>query len=274
MPPNSLPPARDVRATTLRSGDATARPGTVSIPVETPVEIVFGDVPFAVMMLTPADLDAFGLGFCLTEGIIASRADIRRMSVSQEVAGLRLSIELAPDRMSQHLTRRRAISGRTGCGVCGVEDLGSLACALPDVRTAPAVAMPALGRALAAMEERQTLNARTHAVHAAAWSSPAGEVSHLFEDVGRHNALDKLIGGLLGDGVDPASGFILITSRCSFEMVDKAAAFGAGLLVAVSAPTSLALERAERLGMRLVAIARHDGVTVFLDGSGALDLVA
>lgn len=276
MPPNSLAPAREVSARTLDLDGEGAVDRLIEVPVETPVEIVFADMPFAVMMATPSCLEEFGLGFCLTEGIVQSAAEIRGIRTLEVKGGLRLAIDLAPERLSQHLARRRAISGRTGCGVCGIEDLAALEGRAPPVRRPPDVALPAIRRALSELEAHQSLNARTHAVHGAAWAGPDGSILHLREDVGRHNALDKLIGALVREGVDPASGFIVITSRCSFEMVEKAAAFGAGMLVAISAPTSLALDRAERLGMRLIAIARRDGVTVFLDGPAAarLELVA
>lgn len=273
---NSGTSARPVQVRTLAFDASGPVDRMVDIPVETPVEIVFAGIPFAVMMATPEHLDEFGLGFCLTEGIVQSATDIRGIAIEDVEDGIRLHVDLAPDRMSQHLARRRAISGRTGCGVCGVEDLAALRRTVPPVRRPPEIALGALERALAGLEAHQNLNARTRAVHGAAWANAQGEILHLREDVGRHNALDKLIGALLRADVDPATGFIVITSRCSFEMVDKTAAFGAGMLMAISAPTSLALDRAERLGMRLIAIARHDGVTVFVDGpsSARLELVA
>ncbi|WP_245513300.1 formate dehydrogenase accessory sulfurtransferase FdhD [Enterovirga rhinocerotis] len=248
----------------------------IDVPVEMPVEIVFADIPFAVMMATPTHLDEFGLGFCLTEGVVQNAADVRGIETEEVEGGIRLRIDLAPDRLSQHLARRRAMSGRSGCGLCGIEDLAAIRRPELAVRAPPRVALPALRRALSSLEAGQSLNARTRAVHAAAWADVQGEVLVLREDVGRHNALDKLIGALLRDRIDPASGFIVITSRCSFEMVEKSAAFGAGMLVAVSAPTSLALDQAERLGMRLIAIARRDGVTTFVEGppSARRDLVA
>ncbi len=264
-------PVRRVAFETGRSVE-----GVIAVPVEMPVEIVLGSFPFAVMMASPTDLDEFAIGFCLTEGIVETPDDIRRIEIVAVEAGLRLQIDLAPGSMSRHLARRRAISGRTGCGVCGIEDLAALERSVPSVGTPPAIGLPALRRALEELAGRQVLNAATRAVHGAAWAGIDGRLIHVREDVGRHNALDKLIGALLRNRVDPASGFVLVTSRCSFEMVDKAATFGAGMLVAISAPTSLALDRAERLGMRLVAIARNDGVTVFLEGrsSSLAELVA
>jgi FdhD protein len=157
------------------------------------------------------------------------------------------------------------MTGRTGCGVCGIDDLDALRRAKARVGAGPAFSVPAIGRALVALDDRQALNLRTRAVHAAAWADAEGAIVAVREDVGRHNALDKLIGALLRAGVDPASGFILITSRCSFEMVEKAATFGARALVAISAPTSLAIQRARALDVALIAIARRDTLTIFHD---------
>lgn len=270
MPP-SEPSLRRVPARRIAFGTGLAADLVLAVPVEVPVEIVVGGIPFAVMMASPDDLADFARGFCLTEGIVETAAEIRAIA-SEEVAGIgwRLSIHLSPSSMTRHLARRRVMSGRTGCGVCGIEDLAAMERRLPPVGVPPTIGMPALRRALDALEERQHLHAQTRAVHGAAWADAAGRLTHVREDVGRHNALDKLIGALLQDDVDPASGFVLVTSRCSFEMVDKAAAFGAGMLVAISAPTSLALDRAERLGMRLVAIARQDGAMVFVEGGRAV----
>ena len=259
-----IPTARRVAATAFVYGRAPAA-RELAVPVETPVEMAYGGVPFAVMMLTPADLEDFAVGFSLTEGTIASARDVRDVRVETSEAGIRVEITLAPDRMSRHLARRRAISGRTGCGICGVEDLASLNVeGRPPVRRIE-VPLDVVARAVEGLEAGQALNRETRSVHAAAWAGLDGRIVAIREDVGRHNALDKLVGHLVREGVDPSSGFAVITSRCSFEMVDKAAAFGAGTLVAVSGPTSLALDRAERLGMTLLGIARRDGVTGFLN---------
>lgn len=251
----------------LRLGDAEPHAAGCEtlVAVETPVEIVIGLAPFAVMMLSPADLEDFATGFCLTEGIIDRFDDIRAIASSGDATAIRLRIDLAPALLGRHFGRRRAISGRTGCGVCGVEDLASLVRAPIELPRPPAIGMAEITRALDGLEDAQTLNARTRAVHAAAWCDPSGRVLHLREDVGRHNALDKLIGCLMRAGVDPARGFVVVTSRCSFEMIDKTAAFGSSALVAVSAPTSFALHRARALGMRLIAVARRDGAILFND---------
>ena len=236
---------------------------TRSLPVETPVNIIYAPVPFAVMMATPADLEDFAYGFSFTEGVIERAADIRSVAVEEEPRGLRLIVTLAGEKMHAHLARARNIAGRTGCGLCGIDDLKSLPRACVQNGDAPVIGKAAIARALASLEKSQPLNALTHAVHGAAWCALDGALQAVREDVGRHNALDKLIGALLRANAKPEDGFFLITSRCSFEMVEKAAAFGARALVAISAPTSLALERAIAYGMTLIAVARADGALVF-----------
>jgi FdhD protein len=218
------------------------------------------------MMTTPADLADFAYGFSLTEGIVESADEIRGVAVEEAEEGLRVLVDLVPGRLREHLARKRAISGRTGCGVCGIDDLAALPTAetrgAPDLR----LSLRAIARALAALSDAQTLNRETRAVHAAAWADLDGALVAVREDVGRHNALDKLIGALIREGRDPASGFAVITSRCSFEMVEKTARLGAAVIVAISAPTSLALARARMHGMTLCAIARSDTLTSFCGG--------
>ena len=240
------------------------RPDHRALAVEMPVNLVYGSVPYAVMMATPADLEDFAYGFSLTEGIVASAEEIRGAAVEPGEGGLRLLVDLAPGRLREHLARKRAISGRTGCGVCGIEDLAALPRAETRVSTGGVrVRVEAIARALSDLGEAQELGRETRAVHAAAWAHRDGSLAAVREDVGRHNALDKLIGALIRAGTDPADGFLVITSRCSFEMVEKAAHFGASVLVAISAPTSLAIDRARLHDITLCAIARADSFTVF-----------
>ncbi|GJD86777.1 Sulfur carrier protein FdhD [Methylobacterium hispanicum] len=263
-------PAVRVPTRVVAYREAEPRADSRALAVETPVNLVYGSVPYAVMMTTPADLEDFAYGFSLTEGIVESADEIRGVALESgregEQGGVRLLVDLAPGRLREHLARRRALSGRTGCGVCGVEDLASLPVA--DMRAAPAirVTVAAIERALSALSEAQVLNHETRAVHAAAWADLDGALVAVREDVGRHNALDKLIGALMRSGRDPATGFAVITSRCSFEMVEKAARLGAAVIVAISAPTSLALARARGHDMTLCAIARSDTLTVFCGG--------
>lgn len=245
------------------------RPVMRRVPVEVPLNLVYGNVPFAVMMVTPDDLEDFVLGFSYTEGVIAGIGDLRDVSIEHDPRGLRAVVTLAPECLSTHLARQRSMSGRTGCGVCGITDLADLPSAVngtgagKSAVTASVPSRAAISAAVRALPAHQPLNEATRAVHAAAWFTMQGEFVAAREDIGRHNALDKLIGALLRHGTDPRSGFVLITSRCSFEMVEKVAVLGAGTLVAVSAPTSLALERARELGITVFAIAREDGATQF-----------
>ncbi|WP_424812627.1 formate dehydrogenase accessory sulfurtransferase FdhD [Roseococcus sp. YIM B11640] len=249
------------------SADGAAEAIARLVAAEVPVNIVYGFQPYAVMMMTPDDLEDFALGFSLTEGVIQSRDEIRAIATEEAEGGLRVVVELEPGRLRALLAARRLrnTAGRTGCGVCGIEELGEIPLAERRLQPAAPLTAEAINRALGGLAAAQPLNAATRATHAAAWASRDGEILWVREDVGRHNALDKLIGALLRQGVDPASGFILITSRLSFEMVEKAAVFGADTLVAISAPTSLAIERAQRHGMTLVAIARPDGHMVFVE---------
>ena len=256
--------AREVEARAF-SYDAGAVQRRVSraIAVEAPVEIVVGGSPYAVMMATPLDLDDFAYGFVFTEGIAARLEDIRGVEVAQVSEGWRIGVALTGEKLKAHLARRRAMSGRTGCGLCGIEDLAQLPSPPPRVTARPPLAPAAFGAALAELERRQPLNELTRAVHGAAWCSRDGAIVLIREDVGRHNALDKAIGALRRARTGAGSGFFLITSRCSFEMVVKAALFGADTLVSLSAPTSLALERARECGVTVVAVARSDGALSF-----------
>lgn len=256
-------PTTTVPSRIIAFGDGGVSDDTREVAVETPVQVAFADVPFAVMMLTPADLVDFAYGFSLTEGVIESPDEIRGVAVEPGEGDLRLLVDLAPGRLREHLARKRAISGRTGCGVCGIEDLSALPTARTRSGKGPQVTLAAIQTALTALSDRQTLNRETRAVHAAGWAGLDGALSAVREDVGRHNALDKCIGALLRRGVRPDEGFLVITSRCSFEMAEKAATLGASVLVAISAPTSLAIERARCHDMTLCAIARSDTLTVF-----------
>ena len=258
-----LPQVEEAGATIICFEGGEIVSGLRPIAAEVPVALTFGGIPFAVMMMTPSDLEDFAVGFRLTEGIIQRDDDIRSVQLEQEERGLRLVIDLIPERLHEHLARKRALSGRTGCGLCGIDDLDALPKALMSVGRAPSIPLTSIRTALSMLEGAQSLNALTRAVHAAAWADLDGTVQYVREDVGRHNALDKLIGALCRDGTNRNSGYVIVTSRCSFELVEKIAAFGTRTLVAISAPTSLALERARLLDITLVGIARSDAVTVF-----------
>ncbi|WP_449257190.1 formate dehydrogenase accessory sulfurtransferase FdhD [Bosea sp. (in: a-proteobacteria)] len=262
--PSAQPPATAmVSSEPVRFGAEGAGARNVEVAVETPVNIVYGNMPYAVMMASPSDLADFITGFSLTEGIIRAADEIRGVAVEPKEEGVVVTVELAPGRFREHLARRRNLSGRTSCGLCGVETIEEIPMADAATRAARAVSAQAVEAALAALDRHQPLNRLTRAVHAAAWCDAGGAILAAREDVGRHNALDKLIGARLRAGADASAGFMLVTSRASFEMVEKTAIFGAGTLVSISAPTSLAIERAKHLGLTLVSVARRDGCTVF-----------
>ncbi len=228
---------------------------------ERAIGICIEDVPYAVLMATPADVIDLAYGFALTEAI-ATPGEIESVTSEDTPDGVRLNITRKPQ-AQRRLPRARSIESRSGCGVCGTSRLRDVMRDLPTVEAALQISSAAIRRALTALEQAQDLGTRTRATHAAGFFDAAGVLLRLREDVGRHNALDKLAGSLLREGVDAGQGFVVITSRCSFEMVEKTARLGAPILVAISAPTSLALERAQASGLTLVATARHDGFEVW-----------
>ena len=257
------PGARDVSALTLSFISHEMKATTRALAVEMPVELVFGSMPYAVMMVTPDDLEDFSTGFAMTEGVIDRASDIRSIKIETHPKGLRAFMDLVPEKLSSHLARKRAMTGRTGCGVCGIEDLASLPSEQRPLKQGAPINEAAIKQALDRLSAHQPLNDSTRAVHAAAWFDRDGTFILAREDVGRHNALDKTIGALMRSDADPSDGFMLITSRASYEMIEKTARFGAATLVAISAPTSLAVERAEALGVTLYAIARTDSAMKF-----------
>ncbi|WP_420102327.1 formate dehydrogenase accessory sulfurtransferase FdhD [Bosea sp. (in: a-proteobacteria)] len=266
-PPAQPPASLAVSARPLRFGAADPGAREIEVAVETPTNIVYGTMPYAVMMASPSDLEDFVTGFSLTEGIVREASEIRGIVVEPKDEGVVVTVDLAPGRFREHLARRRNLSGRTSCGICGVETIEDLPLAGAAARRTSPVPPAAIEAALGSLEAHQPLGQLTRAVHAAAWCDSEGGIVTVREDVGRHNALDKLIGARLRAGQQDREGFLLVTSRASFEMVEKAAIFGAGTLAAISAPTSLAIERARHLGLTLVAVARRDGCIVF---TGAL----
>jgi len=238
------------------------------IAAETPVAISVLGLGYAVMMATPADLEDFAYGFALSERLIDSAADVTGVDIRAEERGILLGIELAPERHDRVLTRIRHRVADSSCGLCGIENLEQALRPLPAVPAPAAIATEAIFRALEGIRAHQPLNAETGAVHAAALCSADGEVGAAREDVGRHNAFDKLIGHCLREGRDMGAGFALLTARCSYELVEKAALAGVPLLVTISAPTGLAVERAREAGLTLVALARSDSMLVMTDPHG------
>ncbi len=236
--------------------------GERTVAEETPLALVHDGTTTAVMMATPADIEDFAVGFALTEGIIAGLGDITGLEVAETAQGLEARMWLAGDRGEALARRRRYLVGPTGCGLCGVDSLAEAVRPTPKVTRETRFAPAEVIAAMAALSADQPLSALTRATHAAAlWRKGQG-IAVAREDVGRHNALDKLAGALARGGID-ADGLILLTSRVSVEMAQKAAMIGAGALAAVSAPTELALRVAEEAGLTLIAVAREDGFEVF-----------
>jgi FdhD protein len=234
-----------------------------SVPEETPVALTYNGTSYAVMMATPSDLVDYAIGFSLAEGVIDHPADVASLDVISHDAGLELRMWLAPAQAATFFERRRRLTGPTGCGLCGIE---SLAAALPAVRQVSdgiAVTHQTIMTALSALVSAQALHGATRAVHAAGFFVPGGGMASVREDVGRHNALDKLIGDLARRDIAGATGVVMLTSRVSVDMVHKAAVLGASIIVAISAPTALAIRTAERAGVTLVAVARDDGFEIF-----------
>jgi FdhD protein len=230
------------------------------------VAFIYNGHSQAVMMATPADLEDFAVGFSLTEQIVDSSAQIAQIGVIRTDKGIRVEMQV-PDEVVARLVseRNRSLPGNTGCGLCGVDTLEQVEKSLKPVATGMNVDFPLIQRALSTLADRQLLNAEAHAVHAAAFADRDGRILQLREDVGRHNALDKLIGALARSGTTANDGFCLITSRCSYEMVQKAAVAGFQVLVAISAPTAPAVRIACDTGMTLIALARDDSMLVFND---------
>ncbi|CAM3500364.1 formate dehydrogenase accessory sulfurtransferase FdhD [Halomonas sp. FME1] len=225
------------------------------LALEVPVALVYNGISHAVMMASPTDLEDLALGFSLSEGILAHPHECYDMELREEEHGLAVQLTISTQRLVELKQRRRNLTGRTGCGLCGTESLEQAISPIPHV-IAPALSDAAIQHALGELLAHQPLQAVTGASHGAAWCDLNGRIQRLREDVGRHNALDKLIGSLAGDGVLLDEGFVLVSSRASYEMVHKCASAGIGALVAVSAATALAVEQAREAGLLLAGFAR------------------
>lgn len=233
------------------------------IAEETPVALIYNGQPHVVMMATPCDLEDFARGFTLSEAIVRDPAEIAALSVARLENGYEISLRIPASRHAGLADRKRNLVGRSGCGLCGSETIAEAMRAPAHVPAGLPITAEALHRALATLRSSQRINAATGATHAAAWADADGRLLAVREDVGRHNALDKLIGAMLADGLDPARGFAVITSRASYEMVLKAATIGIPLLAAISAPTALAVRLAEDAGLTLVGYARNHNHVVY-----------
>ncbi len=250
-----------VSLTAWRDGQGSSRERCLA--EETAIAITYNRVTHAVMMATPADLEDFGVGFSLSEAIVSDASCIEEIAIVEAEGGLELRLWIPPALMGALEQRRRRLAGATGCGMCGLESLGEALRPLPSVPAGHAVSPAAIHAAMASLAEAQLLNQATRAVHGACFWTEANGLVALREDVGRHNALDKLGGALARQNLQASDGIIALTSRISIEMVQKAARMGAAIVAAISAPTALATRQAEAAGITLIGIARSDGFEVF-----------
>lgn len=264
MPPNRPhAAASDVVAQRFDAGGSGSVAVSRTVPEETPIALSFNGVTHAVMLATPDYLEDFGRGFALSEAIVDSIAEILDIETVTHPDGMEVAMTLTARRFAALSERRRSLAGPTGCGLCGVNSLAQANRHPAHVHSDFVIDETAIRAGLSALPQNQILNGQTGAVHAAAWIDRQGNLLALREDVGRHNALDKLIGALAARRVDLGHGALLLTSRCSVELVMKAATVGVPVLVAVSAPTARAVRLADATGLTLVALARADSMLVF-----------
>ena len=257
------PESTDSRVTVLKYEHGELRQRQDQVAEEVPIAMIYNGISHAVMLATPDDLDDFALGFSLCEGILSSPGDLYATEVVERVNGIELQMDIASERFVHLKERRRSMTGRTGCGLCGSESLDQ-AIRMPRRISAPQITFEAeaIYRAQRELQAQQALQGRTGATHACAWADKDGKVLLVREDVGRHNALDKLIGALARQAL-PHEGFALTSSRASYEMVQKTASADIPMLVAISAPTGLAIRMAEGCGLTLVGFARKEQHVVY-----------
>jgi FdhD protein len=254
-------PVRTVDRQVWRDGRISE--GGRAIPEETAIALTYNGGTYAVMMATPQDLKDFAIGFSLSEGTVLSADEIESFEIVELDDGIELRMWLAQSRADRLSERRRHIAGPTGCGLCGIDSITEAVRPAAIVEPGQSFSSREIMTAMQSIPPLQTINIETRAVHAAAFWTPARGIVALREDVGRHNALDKLAGALAQDTISASEGIVLLTSRVSVEMVQKTAAMGAPMMVAVSAPTALAVRMADTAGITLAAIARADGFEVF-----------
>jgi FdhD protein len=233
------------------------------IAEETPIALTYNGASFAVMMATPQDLEDFAFGFTLSEGVVAARAEVLDMKLSRHPEGVVVDVKIAKERFAALEARQRNLTGRTGCGLCGVRDLEQAIRHPEPLARQVVLEHEAVQRAITQLAGCQPINTITGALHAAAWARLDGSIELVREDVGRHNALDKLIGALAQRGIDFGAGFAVMTSRASYELIQKAAMCGISALAAVSGPTALAIRLAEEVGLCLIGFARPGRHTVY-----------
>lgn len=264
-PPPPSPGTGRRSAKVLRSSpQASGRGESDELAEEVAVALEYNGISYAALLATPCDLSDLAYGFSLTEGIIRGARDIYELDVAQHPGGFVVQVTIASACLDQLKRRRRTLAGRTGCGLCGIESLDEVERHLPALAPpASPISPAAISQAVEQLRALQPLHLATGATHAAGWANPQGHIEHVREDVGRHNALDKLIGHLLRHAIDTTQGFAVISSRASFEMVQKAAAAGISAVVAVSAPTTYAVQMANDLNVLLAGFARNKLFTVY-----------
>ncbi len=255
-------PTTTVPETARRNG--LVRSGSRIVPEEVPIAFSYGGTSHAVMMGTPADIEDFAVGFSLTEGIITDMSEIAAIEPIEDEQGIDVQITLVDDAADALRLRRRHMAGPVGCGLCGIESIEQAVRKVPDVSPVGlTLTHKDIVRAVALLNEAQPLHRETHAVHGAGFYIPSEGLLAVREDVGRHNALDKLCGAVIRSGHNGSEGVVAVTSRLSVEMVQKAAILGSSVLVAISAPTALAIRTADEAGMTLVALVRGDDFEIF-----------
>lgn len=262
-PPSSTKPQSESTARGLVLTAAGAHAVERPIADEVPVALVYNGLCHVVLLATPLDLEDLALGFSLSEAVLKRPDELLDIETAEVADGIEVRMRVTERRFAALKERRRFLAGRTGCGLCGIDSLAEANRPLPTVAARQRVSQAAIQRALTELPAAQPLNVATGAMHAAAWADATGAILACREDVGRHNAFDKLIGARITAGAGFDEGFALLTSRCSYELVAKAAAVGIGVLVTVSAPTRRALDIAAAAGITVVALARADSITVF-----------
>lgn len=257
------PSASGARVSVFKELFADGRPPGVvrrDVAVEAPVAIEFNGIGYAVMMATPTDLEDFLTGFAITERLVKGPSEIMQTDIAEAENGWVIRAELAPAAAAPVFERARQRVTESSCGLCGVENLDRISSPLPPITDRLLVSEAAVFAARSALREHQPLGQQTGAVHAAAFCTIDGKVAVAREDVGRHNALDKLIGACARRGISMHAGFVLLTARCSYELVEKTVIAGGRALVTISAPTTLALDRARQAGLTLYTLARADSM--------------
>lgn len=257
-----------VRRVSLNGGGDEAI--TRAVPIEVPVSIEVSGIAYAVMMATPSDLHDYVTGFALNEGLVGAVSEIEALDIMPVAGGWAARMTVPGTHMERVMERARARVTESSCGICGMDNIEQILRSLPPVTASITTKREAISRALDAIYDHQPLGQLTGAVHAAAFCAPDGRIQMVREDVGRHNAFDKLVGAMAKAGVDAGAGFVLLTARCSYELVEKAVRAGCAMLVTISAPTSLAVERAKLAGLTLVTLARRDSMLVINDPHGSI----